>query len=298
MNNKNNKQNKYKKICCPKCNNQNYKKDGFRGTQNRGKIQRYKCKKCSYRFVKDDGFFRMRNHPKKITLCLDLFYKGISTREIQTHLQAFYPHNAHNSNIYRWIIKYSKMISKYTDKLKLKVGREIQMDEMEYKTKGKKSWFIDSIDTKTKFIVSSEFVKKREQEELKKVLTNIKTKTKKQVEIITTDGLTAYRNLVKKTYGYSNKLGKYKIIHNVVNASQGEGFNHPIERLHNSIRHRTKTFRGFGSLESANSIMKGYVIFYNFIRKHQAIKKCPYEIATDIKLEKPNKWLELIRLSS
>jgi transposase-like protein len=71
-----------------------------------------------------------------------------------------------------------------------------------------------------------------------------------------------------------------------------------IERLHNSIRERTKTFRGFhGSVESARSIMKGYEIFYNFIRKHQAINCCPYELATDLVLESPNKWLELIRLS-
>ena len=43
--------------------------------------------------------------------------------------------------------------------------------------------------------------------------------------------------------------------------------------------------------------MKGYEINYNFIRKHQAIKKCPYELATDLKLNSENKWLELIGLS-
>ena len=35
--------------------------------------------------------------------------------------------------------------------------------------------------------------------------------------------------------------------------------------------------------------MKGYEIFYNFCRKHQALGKCPYELATDIKLENHNK---------
>ena len=41
--------------------------------------------------------------------------------------------------------------------------------------------------------------------------------------------------------------------------------------------------------------MKGYKIFYNLIRKHQAINCCPYELATEIKLKNPNKWLELIQ---
>ena len=90
----------------------------------------------------------------------------------------------------------------------------------------------------------------------------------------------------------------FGVIHNQVNASKGEGFNIKIERLHNSIRHRIKTFRVFhGSVHSANAIMKGYEIYYNFIRKHLALNKNPSELATDIKLENNNKWLELIKLS-
>jgi hypothetical protein len=68
--------------------------------------------------------------------------------------------------------------------------------------------------------------------------------------------------------------------------------------IYNSLRQRTKTFRGFhGSIDSANAILKGFEVYYNFIRVHQAIKKCPYELATDLKLEDNNKWLELIKLS-
>jgi len=39
-----------------------------------------------------------------------------------------------------------------------------------------------------------------------------------------------------------------------------------------------------------NAIMKGLVIFYNFIRKHQAIKCCPYELTIpELKLNSENK---------
>lgn len=57
--------------------------------------------------------------------------------------------------------------------------------------------------------------------------------------------------------------------------------------------------RGFhGSLESANAIMKGLEINYNFNRRNIAIKnKMPYELAIpELKLGE-NKWLDLIRLS-
>ena len=104
---------------------------------------------------------------------------------------------------------------------------------------------------------------------------------------------------LKKVYGYNNKTGKYNVVHNRVVVSDEQGnFNHPIERLHNSVRARTKVMRGFhGSINSANAILKGYEIFYNFINKHQAIRKCPYELATDLKLTQNNKWIELIKLS-
>jgi len=294
------------KIICPKCKSEEIKKDGKRKT-NRGLIQRYKCKECSYRFIQNDGFYRMRNPPKKITLCLDLFYKGISTRQIQDHLKVFYPKNSHYSTIYRWIVKYSKLISNFTDELKVRVGSEIQIDEIEFhrrkshkkKAGVDKNWYIDSIDTTTKFIITSEYVKAREKETIKRILKNIKVKAENEIKVITTDGLTAYENVVKKTFGYDKHRREYNIKHNVVNASQGEGFNYPIERLHNTIRHRTKTFRGFhGSLESAKAIMKGFEIYYNFIRKHQGIGCCPYELATDLKLKSNNKWLELIMLST
>ena len=295
------------KICCPNCKGKKIIKWTKRKTQNRGLIQRYKCNACNKTFTINEGFFRMRNHPKKITCALDLFYRGISTRKVQGHFKAFYPHNSDHTSVLRWIRKYSIMISKFTENLYIQVGKEIQIDEMEYhrrkfyNRKGvDKNWFIDCIDSKTRFIISSEYVRAREQKELKFVLERTKQKTGEQVKIVTSDGLLAYPNAIKKVYGFSNRTHKLNVIHNQVNASKGEGFNIMIERLHNSIRERTKTFRGFhGSVESANAIMKGYEIFYNFIRKHQSIKRCPYELAIpELKLNSENKWLELIKMAN
>lgn len=299
----------YKKVLkCPNCNSQNTIKWTKRKTQNRGFIQRYKCKDCLNTFIQDDGFKRMRNHPKKITCAVDLFYRGVSTRKVQEHFKAFYPHNSSHKSIYKWIVKYSKIISQFTDNIKLKVGKELQVDEMEYhrrkhhNKKGvDKNWFIDVVDCQTRFMVSSEYVKNREQREIKNVLGKAKSKTGTQVQIVTTDGLLAYPKAIQKTFMIKEKTNTKRdgVKHNQVNASAGEGFNIMIERLHNNIRQRTKTFRGFhGSVKSANAIMKGYEIYYNFITKHQAINCCPYELATDLKLNSENKWLQLIKLSS
>ena len=295
------------KLSCLDCKNKNIKKDGLRNTENRGKIQRYACKECGYRFTLDDGFYRMRNNPRKITQSIDLFYRGVSTRKVQEHLSVFYPHNASNVSIYKWIVKYSKIISKFTSKLKANVSEEVQVDEVEFhrrkshtaKRGVEKNFFVDSICPETRFLVASTYGRTRSSKEIKSVMNNIKDKTDNKIKIVTTDGFNAYKKVVKKVFGYNLKEGRYNVFHNVINASKGEGFNQPIERLHNNVRARTKVMRGFhGSIHSANAILRGFEIYYNFITKNQAIDCCPYELAMpefkeelkDVK----NKWLELI----
>lgn len=300
------------KIICPNCQSEDIKKNGIRKTENRGNIQRYKCKSCSYRFTLDDGFYRMRNTPQKITQPIDLFYRGVSTRKVQEHLAIFHPHNASHMSVYNWVIKYAKMISKFTNKLKLNVGSEVQIDEIEFhRRKGHKkgqkgidkNFFIDSICPETKFMLSSEYAKTRNRRDIKAVTQRIKERTDEQIQMATTDGWNAYIKTIKSVWGYNNNLGKYNVFHNrVIVSEKDEVFNYPIERLHNSIKARTKIMRGFhGSINSANAIMKGWEIYYNFITKHQQIKCCPYELAipelAEVLGEVKNKWIGLIQMS-
>ena len=301
MKSNNNKGTEYKKVSCPNCDSIKIIRRGKRKTLNRGLIQRYGCISCGRRFVEDKGFFKMKNSPQKITLCLDLFYRGISTRKVQEHLQAFYPQNSSNVSIYKWIVKYSKIIYQFTDNLKIKAGDEIQIDEMEYGNRKKKThgWFIDSIDCTTRFMVSSNFVKRRSQKEIKNVIQKVKDKTDGQIRVYTTDGHKAYPKAVQSVVGYYN-LKKGIIRHKKVTQLRGEGFNHKVERLHSNLRARTKTFRGFhGSTKSANAVMKGLEIYYNFMRFHQAVGCYPYELAVPELKEKlgANKWLDLIYIS-
>ncbi len=308
------KQSENKRIVCPICKSGNIVKRGFFQTEVNGRVQRYYCKTCNKKFILQTAFYRMRNNPIKITQSIDLFYRGVSTRKVQEHLGVFYPHNASNVSIYNWIVKYSKMISNYTNRLKLNVGQEVQVDEMEchrrqHHKKGErgvdKNWFIDSICPDTKFLISSEFSKTRGSQPIKAVMSRIKDKTESQIQIVTTDGLIAYQKVIKKVWGWNKQLKKYNVLHNRNVMSEDDGhFNHPIERLHNNVRARTKVMRGFhGSLYSANKIMKGFEIYYNFITKHQQIKCCPYELALtdeDTKAflkEVKNKWLGLIYLT-
>ena len=289
-----------KEITCKKCDGKNIKKDGVRETKNRSKVQRYKCKDCFHRFSIDDGFWKMKNHENKITSCMNMYYAGMSLRKIQEHLQMFAPKNSHYSTIYRWIVKYANMIGVLTDYIQIKSGKELMSDEMEYHRLGEQNWFVDVMDTETRFVVASDYMKSRTIENLTKVLKKGKLATREQIKVVTTDGLQGYERVLKKSFGLKTHWNhKSPIIHNVVIASE-RGFNHKIERLHNTIRDRTKIMRGFhGSLESARAIMKGMEIYYNFIRKHQGIEgKTPSEEAIPELCLSTNKWLSLIKMSN
>ncbi len=286
-------------MICEKCNGKNIKKDGVRETKNRSKVQRYRCKDCSHRFSIDDGFWKMKNHEEKITSCMNMYYAGMSLRKIQEHLQMFAPKNSHYSTIYRWIVKYSNMISNLTDNLQVQSGQELMSDEMEYHRLGEQNWFVDVMDTTTRYVVASDYMKSRTIDNLTKVLKKGKFATGEQIKMVTTDGLQGYERVLKKSFGLKTHWNhKSPIIHNVVIASE-RGFNHKIERLHNTIRDRTKIMRGFhGSLESARAIMKGIEIYYNFVRKHQGIDgKTPSEEAIPELTLSTNKWLSLIKMS-
>jgi len=280
---------------CRFCKNRNITKRGQRKTQNRGFVQRYFCKICNKRFVLDDGFLKKKNNSDKITQAIHLYFSGASLRKSQEHLGVFHPHNASHMTILRWIREYASLVGNYVDNLKVNNSDSISFDEMEYKTKGKQSFFIDVIDMDTRYMLSSGYYRNRGMEELREVLKGARNKSLNKTTKFYTDGLMAYPQALRKEYSF-NKHRK-EFLHKITRSTD-KAFNWKIERLHNNIRERTKIMRQFKSVASAKDIMKGYEIYYNFCRKHQALGKYPYEVAIPSLQLGKNKWLDLIRLSS
>jgi hypothetical protein len=69
-----------------------------------------------------------------------------------------------------------------------------------------------------------------------------------------------------------------------------------MERFNGEIRDREKVMRGLKNEDTA--ILKGYQIFHNYIRPHEALDgKTPAEMC-GIKVEGENKWRTLIENAS
>jgi transposase-like protein len=247
----------------------------------------------------------MRNKDLIITQTMDMYYSGMSFRKIADHLVRFFPKGVHYSTIYRWIIKYVPIMENFTESQGIKAGYMLQGDEVEYKRRGsakqkgvREEFFIDIIDMDSRYIVASDYAKDRTTPTLNKVYRNAKRKVGNQVKIISTDGLVGYPRVIKKTFGYNPHATRNpKIIHQVIKSDSG-GFNYKIERFHNTLRERTKVMRGFhGCITSAQTLLKGFEIYYNWVRNHQSLESStPSDVAVPtIQLQDKNRWLELIQ---
>ncbi len=72
--------------------------------------------------------------------------------------------------------------------------------------------------------------------------------------------------------------------------------NNKMERLNGEIRDRKKTFRGLKKMDT--SIIEGMKVYYNFTKKHSALKgKTPAQ-ASLIEMVGANKWKTIIQNAS
>jgi len=112
---------------------------------------------------------------------------------------------------------------------------------------------------------------------------------------VVTDSLRAYEHAITKEF-HTMKIPRTEHIRvpNIRNRSN----NNMVERLHGTIRERNKVMRGLEDKETAQTIIDGFRIYYNFIRPHQALNgKTPAEQAEmNLKLGQ-NKWLSLVKRS-
>jgi len=103
--------------------------------------QRYYCKACRRTFIPDSVTRRMWFDPQVVTMTLDLYYKGVSLRGIQDHLnQIFNVQLDSPQTILNWIKKYEALIGEYVKTLKPELGKQWHVDEMKVKFKGSWKW--------------------------------------------------------------------------------------------------------------------------------------------------------------
>ena len=270
-------------IKCKWCGSKDVMKHGIRpnGAQN------YKCNKCGREFLAKDAPYHTMTPTEQIGASLNMYYDGMSLSAIGRHSEEAY-HNAVNpSTVYRWIMKYTQIATLALRDLKPKVGDTWVVDETVIRIGGEKLWLWDLIDEETRFLLASHLSYSRVIADASVVMYKAWGKADKAPKYIISDGLPAYRDGIERVFGSDAKHIKSMGFTEQINTNL-------IERFHGTIKDRTKVLRGFKTISSAELILEGFFLHYNFFRPHMTLaNKTPAEVAG---IEAPFKnWTEVVR---
>lgn len=253
--------------------------------------QQFKCKRCGHRFFNDDCFVGMRTPKKAIALGIELYFSGLSLRKVQTMLRKIYGVKVSRKTIWKWLLKYSELVKDFTSDLRPELSKLWHVDETVIKVRGQTYWLWQIIDSKTRFLVASHFSKTRTTVDGVELFQESARISKGMPEYITADKLPAYPQAIRKAFNV-----KKKDIHFQGNtAITDKVSNNMVERLNGTVKDRTRVMRGLKNPETASVILKGFSIYYNYLREHESLGMKTPAIASKVDLPFEDGWGDLIQ---
>ena len=279
---------------CPRCDSSPafHVRKGIRNNKY-GLAQTYLCTVCGLRFVHRLGFKKMRCNPIAIVASLDLYFKGLSLSKISSHLKDFYNVQVTPVTVYNWIKKYVTLIKKHTARLRPTVSGKWHADETEVKVNGKYAYMWNVMDSKTRFLIAKLLSFGRGSKEATKLLTRALNRTGKEPRSLITDGLKSYGAAIdaKQIDGSMRSTAHH------ASGLQDAG-NNRIERMHGTIKERTKLLRGLHDIRTGRLFMDGLETYYNYARPHSALDGSTPAESAGIHLRGQNRWTSLIMAAS
>ena len=268
-------------IKCKYCDSPNVVKFGtFQG------IQRYWCKECGRKFADNRALPKMKTDVKVISAALSCYFGGMPLDSIQRHLHQQFKVYYSEMGIYNWIKRFSKEAVDRIKDFQPIVGDTWIADETVLKAGGKKIWFFDVIDAKTRYLLASRLAESRTIKEAALVMNEAKRKAGKSPKRVITDRMAAYIDGIELVFGADTKHIQSEPFTDVNSTNI-------IERFQGTLKDRTKIMRGFKNMTTAELLTDAWLVHYNFFKEHEALGNIPP--AQKIGMPTPFKdWAEVI----
>lgn len=276
---------------CIYCKSNSIVKNGIRHNK-WGDIQKFCCHDCSRTFSVNIGFERMKHDPKGITTAMQLYYSGESLRNTAESLKLLGMEVSHQT-IYKWIRKYTKLMTRYLEQITPSVSGTWRTDELFLKVKGDQKYLYALMDDETRYWIAQQVADTKFTHDVRPLFKEGKELMGKKPDMLISDGAPNFHEAYKKEYWsrIAPRTSHIRHIH-----LKGDKNNNKMERMNGEVRDREKVMRGLKITETP--ILKGYQIFHNHIREHEALEgKTPGE-AAGIEIKGENKWITLIQNAS
>ena len=249
-------------VTCKYCQSPNIIKFGtFNG------VQRYWCKDCKRKFVLGT-LPKMKTDTTIISAALSCYFGGMPLDAIQRHLEQQYHHYYTEMGIYNWIRRFAKEAVDRTKDFHPVVGDTWIADETVLKVGGKKVWFFDVIDEKTRYLLASRLTESRATKEAALVMNEAKRRAGKSPKRILTDKMGAYIDGIEMVFGSATKHIQSTPFTDVNSTNI-------IERFQGTLKDRTKILRGFKRMDTAKLLTQAWLVHYNFFKEHESLGNVP-----------------------
>ena len=280
---------KYEGVRCTRCNSEdNITKRGIRHNRH-GPMQVYYCKRCKIRFTPRTGFHGMKNKATTVAVAIDLFFRGVSTRQICQHLESCYGTSITHTTVHNWLKKYVELASRYVQTMHPALSDRWHADETVIRVGGRHRALWMLLDSNKRFLIATHISQGRGTQDARELMKNgINTSGNAPCEIIT-DGNPAYVDAIEKELV---PHAEGSIVH--VQGPLAEALNNKMEALCGTVKARTKAMGHFGSDKGAEVFAKGFSTHHNFVKRHKTLGKTPAEESGLASAS----WLQLIVAAS
>jgi transposase-like protein len=256
----------------------------------KGDKQRFLCKDCGHKFIEGSAFPRMRTKSHIIASSIDMYFEGLSVRKIQTQVEKLFGVSVSQVTIMNWTLKYSVLVSRFVESLSPQLLGVYHVDETAIKCKGVQKWFWEIIDEQTKFLVAGHLSASRTTEDAVRLFEKSVRVAKRKPVSIYCDGLPAYVDGYNKVFYTMRKEGRPELIRSV--GIRNVHNQNAVERLHGTLKDRIKPTRGLKGEETVRTLLEGWTVHYNYVRKHQTLKMTPAQ-ASGLNIK--NDWHLLVK---
>ena len=96
---------------------------------------------CNKRYVENDNLPKMRVNKHSIVTAISLYFDGLSVRKVSKQLENIFGEKVSQVTVWKWVQKYSKLVSENTRTLSPPLGGRWHHDETVIRCDGPNEWF-------------------------------------------------------------------------------------------------------------------------------------------------------------
>ena len=211
-------------------------------------------------------------------------------RKAQRNLEQIFGEKVSQVTILNWIKKYSILVKEYVMAQVPQLSGLWHEDETMLSCEGRNIWFWEMVDEDTKFLVADHISNTRTLEDAVVIFKKGVQQSKVRPRALFVDGSYVYNTAFNKVFYTMRKDTRPELVQRV--GIRARETNNVVERLHGTLKDRTRCMRGLKSYDSTKLLLEGWSVHYNCVRPHQSLgNKTPAQAA---RMQVPNTWKGLI----